>query len=125
MSKSNTNVAKKNVKTINPPAGRGRKKLVDTMTAEEIKQEVKEFLNDLAASSDPEEKKRIRRALRLRGHFGGLGEGNGGAGVTAKKIVKKDAKKAAPIGRRAKKAAPVGKVAPAPATPSPVPAAAA
>lgn len=66
-------------------SGRGRKSLRESMTAEEIAAEIKELLNDLAAASSVDEKKRIRRALRLRGHAGGLQKGNGGAGVTASK----------------------------------------
>ena len=52
----------------------GRGKLIDTLKPDELKAEIREFLDDLKASSDPEEKKRIRRALRLRGHHGGLNQ---------------------------------------------------
>lgn len=58
-----------------PP--RGRRKLKDALSPREIQAEVDELLGELRATQDPEEKKRIRRALRHRGHFGGLGEKTG------------------------------------------------
>jgi hypothetical protein len=51
-----------------------RGKLIDTLSPSELKHEISVLLNDLKASKDGEEKKRIRRALRIRGHMGGLGD---------------------------------------------------
>jgi hypothetical protein len=56
------------------PKKRGRKSLAETLTPAEIKGEIDELLSDLRKSTDTDEKKRLRRALRLRGHLGGLGE---------------------------------------------------
>jgi hypothetical protein len=66
---------------VPPKPTRGRKKLSESLSPKEIKQEIKDLLRDLEVSTDPDEKKRIRRALRLRGHWGGLGK------VTRKKTV--------------------------------------
>ncbi len=51
---------------------RGRKSLIESMTPSEIAKEIDELLATLAKSKDLDEKKRVRRALRLRGHRGGL-----------------------------------------------------
>lgn len=56
------------------PKKRGRQSIKASMTPAEIAAEVKELLTDLRAAKDVDEKKRIRRALRLRGHRGGLGK---------------------------------------------------
>ncbi len=50
------------------------RKLSERKTPAELKEEIKDLLSDLEGSTDPDEKKRIRRALRVRGHRGGLGE---------------------------------------------------
>lgn len=42
------------------------------LTQKEVEQEIKELLRDLADATDASEKKRIRRTLRSRGHWGGL-----------------------------------------------------
>lgn len=52
---------------------RGAKSIVATKSPTEIKAEVEMLLEDLKTEKDPEEKKKIRRKLRLRGHKGGLG----------------------------------------------------
>jgi hypothetical protein len=71
-------------------------------TKEQLAKEVKGLLNELRATTDGDEKKAIRRKLRARGHFGGLGERS----VKTKKKVVKD--------KRARKAQ---NATPTPATP--------
>jgi hypothetical protein len=51
--------------------GVGRTTLAN-MSETQKKEEIEELLADLAKSTDVEEKKRIRRNLRARGHYGGL-----------------------------------------------------
>lgn len=51
---------------------RGRKAITERSKSE-VRSEVKELLVDLHEAEDPDDKKRIRRALRRRGHTGGLG----------------------------------------------------
>lgn len=50
----------------------GRKSLVESLSPEELDEQIQGLLAELRASSDPDDQKRIRRALRLRGHRGGL-----------------------------------------------------
>ena len=50
----------------------GRKSLADSLTPEELEGQVQELLAELRKSDDPDDQKRIRRALRLRGLRGGL-----------------------------------------------------
>lgn len=52
----------------------GRKSLAQSLTPAELKTEVKDLIAELRGAKDQEDKKRIRRALRRRGHTGGLGE---------------------------------------------------
>lgn len=47
---------------------------VASMSPSEVKTEVSDLLKQLADATDVQDKKRIRRALRLRGHRGGLGK---------------------------------------------------
>lgn len=86
-----TPVAKKVVKA---KSKRATPSLANTgvkgLSATALKEQIKELLEDLKASTDGEEKKRIRRKLRLRGHFGGLGE-------VTKPAPKKVVKKAMPV----------------------------
>jgi hypothetical protein len=63
-------------------------------TKEQIAKEVKSLLIELRATTDGEVKKGVRRKLRARGHFGGLGE----------RATKKTAKKQVVKNKRAKKA---------------------
>ena len=42
------------------------------MPPKEVKQEVRELLLELSEATDVDDKKRIRRSLRRRGHAGGL-----------------------------------------------------
>lgn len=61
---------------------RGRKTIEETCTATEIKKQVSDLLKELKGATDVDEKKRLRRALRRRGHVGGLGireKGSAGA----------------------------------------------
>ena len=51
---------------------RGRKSLAEEMTPAELAAQIKGLLADLRDTDDQDEKKRIRRALRRRGHSGGL-----------------------------------------------------
>jgi hypothetical protein len=53
-------------------AKRGRISLRD-QDPETVAEEIEELIVDLKHSTDLDEKKRIRRALRRRGHAGGLG----------------------------------------------------
>lgn len=62
----------KRAKAKHLPPKRG--KLIETLSPSELKAEIIQLLDDLEASNDPEEKKRIRRSLRVRGHVGGLGK---------------------------------------------------
>ena len=52
---------------------RGRASIINTLTPIEIEEEVTGLLEDLQSADSTDEKKRIRRALRTRGHRGGLG----------------------------------------------------
>jgi len=73
---------------------RGRRSLHEEMTPAEIEKEVKDLLAELKTSDDPEDKKRIRRALRRRGHTGGLGvRATTKKSTTKKSTAKKTAKK--------------------------------
>ena len=65
---------------------RGRKKLQESTTKQDMKLDIKELLDELKKSKDAEDKKRIRRLLRRRGHQGGLG-------IREKKRKKKGGKK--------------------------------
>jgi len=51
----------------------GLHKRIDAMTPEQIAGEVKDLRAELAKSTDMGRKKRIRSALRRRGHRGGMG----------------------------------------------------
>lgn len=59
---------------VTPPvvASKGRAKLVDTLSIDEVKGQVEGLLSRLRVTTDANEKKKLRRALRLRGHRGGL-----------------------------------------------------
>jgi hypothetical protein len=57
-----------------PKEGRGAGKLTERLSPAELEKEVQGLLKELKASTDGEDKKRIRRLLRARGHKGGLGE---------------------------------------------------
>lgn len=48
-------------------------KIVDVVPPEQLKREIESLLNDLRACTSKNKKKGIRRALRTRGHRGGLG----------------------------------------------------
>lgn len=52
--------------------GPGRGKIVDRLTTEQLAAEIASLISELKATADGNDKKRIRRALRLRGHKGGL-----------------------------------------------------
>jgi hypothetical protein len=52
---------------------RGRKPLEETLSEAEINKQVRDLLKELKVATDVDDKKRIRRALRRRGHAGGLG----------------------------------------------------
>jgi len=52
---------------------RGNAKLTDRLSADQLSAEIEGLISDLKATTDQRAKKRIRRALRTRGHFGGLG----------------------------------------------------
>lgn len=54
--------------------GRRGRCSIEEMGHKEIRTEVKELLQDLTAATDPDDKKRLRRMLRRRGHRGGLGK---------------------------------------------------
>lgn len=75
--------AKPEPKKDKPPVKgrRGRRPIAETLTADEKKKEIRELLKQLTESTKPDEKKSLRRALRLRGHSGGMG-------VVAKKETK-------------------------------------
>ncbi len=62
------------VATVAPAAPQIKVTSVKVMTPEEIKAEVAKLLEQLAAETDGDAKKKIRRKLRLRGHYGGLGQ---------------------------------------------------
>lgn len=67
----NLHVKTKGKRATPTPPKRG--KLIVTLSPSELKAEIRELLDDLKSSKDPDEKKRIRRSLRVRGHRGGLG----------------------------------------------------
>lgn len=69
-------------------AAKGVKSIVATLTPTELAAEVKALLVDLAKETDGEEKKKIRRKLRIRGHKGGLNEE-----TKAQTVAKTEAKK--------------------------------
>ncbi len=48
-------------------------KLIDVIPPDQLKREIDALIDELRASTKRNDKKRIRRALRTRGHFGGLG----------------------------------------------------
>ena len=52
----------------------GREKIVAQLSPEELKKEIDALIAELRSATDMEEKKKIRRKLRLRGHRGGLGQ---------------------------------------------------
>lgn len=52
----------------------GRKSLEQSIGAEAVAEQVKDFLGDLGKAKSQDEKKRLRRLLRRRGHRGGLGK---------------------------------------------------
>ena len=54
-------------------ASRGRGKLTATLNDAQLKGQIDKLLSDLRSTTDQRAKKKIRRALRTRGHFGGLG----------------------------------------------------
>jgi len=56
---------------VTTPVGKG--KLTERLSADQLKAEIKGLLTDLRSTTDQNAKKKIRRALRTRGHFGGLG----------------------------------------------------
>ena len=58
----------------NPPTETSAKKgPLANLSPKEREEQVSELLDDLRNEKDPDQKKRIRRALRARGHYGGLG----------------------------------------------------
>ena len=63
-------------KKVTHPNRKGKKgrRSIGELPKEEVKAEIVEFLDDLRKATDPDDKKRIRRSLRRRGHRGGLGE---------------------------------------------------
>jgi hypothetical protein len=54
---------------------RGRKSIEESMTPDEIQGEINDLLAELQSTDDQDRKKIVRRALRRRGHMGGLGKG--------------------------------------------------
>lgn len=52
---------------------RGRRALTESLTPDELQAEIDGLLAALKKAGDTDEKKAIRRALRRRGHKGGLG----------------------------------------------------
>lgn len=60
------------VKKKEEPEKRGRKSLTASLSAKEKQEQIDDLLDELRKSTDPDDKKRIRRALRARGHRGGL-----------------------------------------------------
>lgn len=61
---------------ITPPVSE-EKRRVKSSDPKIVAKEIQDLLKELGTSTDSEEKKRIRRNLRARGHFGGLGKGKG------------------------------------------------
>ena len=59
-------------KPIALPSEPGAKKLTESKTPAQLKKDIDELLDLLRSSTSKNEKKRIRRALRTRGHRGGL-----------------------------------------------------
>jgi len=53
--------------------GRVIGKIIDTTNPDVLRREIANLLNELRESQSRNDKKRIRRLLRTRGHFGGLG----------------------------------------------------
>jgi Ni,Fe-hydrogenase III large subunit len=72
--KAKPDLTTKGVKAVVTTKARGRVSTRESMTPTELRESIKELLRDLADSTDAEEKKNIRRKLRLRGHVGGLGK---------------------------------------------------
>lgn len=64
-------------KPIPLPRAPGAQKIVDTKSPEAVKKEIDELLDQLRACEDKNRKKAIRRSLRTRGHYGGLGLAKG------------------------------------------------
>lgn len=58
---------------IELPKDPGATKLTDKLTPEQLKQQINDLLDELRGSTSKNDKKRIRRMLRSRGHRGGLG----------------------------------------------------
>jgi len=52
---------------------RGRKALLVSLSDKELHAEIKQLMDELTSCDDHDEKKRLRRMLRRRGHQGGLG----------------------------------------------------
>lgn len=55
------------------PNDPGAPKLIEKLTDKEKAKQIADLLDELRACTVKNEKKRIRRKLRSRGHFGGLG----------------------------------------------------
>lgn len=55
------------------PAHQGNGKLTETMSATELKKDIASLMDELRNATERSDKKRLRRMLRTRGHFGGLG----------------------------------------------------
>jgi len=52
---------------------RGRQALLTSLSTKELHSEIAQIVKELKATTDRDEKKRLRRSLRRRGHKGGLG----------------------------------------------------
>lgn len=65
----------KGAEVIKPGKGKGKGPGKEPTVREDASkaEQVKDLLDELRAATDPDEKKRIRRKLRARGHRGGLG----------------------------------------------------
>lgn len=59
--------------TIKSKTGKGPGKAPKEETPDKSEQ-IEDLLEELRAATDPDDKKKIRRKLRARGHYGGLGE---------------------------------------------------
>lgn len=70
---SDDNVTQPPVETTQPPVNvtQGRA-LRDTLTPEQLRGQIDALLNALRVTTSQSHKKRLRRALRARGHYGGL-----------------------------------------------------
>lgn len=51
---------------------RGRRSVIEELTPTALKADIAKLIKDLKATDDQDEKKRLRRALRRRGHTGGI-----------------------------------------------------